>query len=208
MTQRQPISALASLFASECRVIWDRPQYNIAPPQGVLAVRQFDVRTLDLLHWGLIPFRAKSASKAAPTASAHAVVAQGDYRPAFEKRRCLIVADGYFERLRKNSRKPPVFYEVDGGQAFAIAGIWQQWHNLETCCIITTSANDLVADVEDTMPAILNSRDYSTWLNPKTEPASLRKLLVPFDASRMSARPVSSFVKDANNQGPQCIAPP
>jgi putative SOS response-associated peptidase YedK len=192
----------------------------------VLTVRQFEIRTLDLLHWGLIPFRAKNAARAAFLASASAVATSPVFRSAFQKRRCLIIADGFYERLRTNSSKPPILYEVfyerlrtnsskppilyevDGGRAFAIAGIWQHWHNLDTCCIIITDANKLIADVVDSMPVILDSRDCASWLNPQSETSSLKKLLVPFDSSHMSARLVSAFVKDANNQGPQCIAPP
>src|SRR5262249_1095243 len=162
--QRQPIDILVAQFSAECRVIWDRPQYNIAPGHGVLALRQLDVRTLDLLYWGLIPFRAKSAKVATAFAPADAVATKSTFRPAFKKRRCLVVADGYFEWLRKGKHTTPFFYEVDHGKPFAIAGLWQPWNNLETCCIITTEANHLAAEIHDSMPVILDAPDYSAWL--------------------------------------------
>jgi putative SOS response-associated peptidase YedK len=110
--------------------------------------------------------------------------------------------------VTQNNRKKPFFYEVDHGKPFAIAGLWQPWNDFETCCVITTEATPLAANVHDKMPVILDAPDYSTWLDPEADPSKLKNLLVPFDSRRMSVRPVNSFVNNKRNQGPQCLAPP
>ena len=116
------------------------------------------------------------------------------------------------EWLRVGKSKQPYLYEVDGGKPFALAGLWEQWWGtgdkeappLETCSLITTDANKLAQKVHDRMPVILDPVDYNAWLNP--DAGDVAYILAPFDAHRMTAKPVSTYVNNARNQGPECFA--
>jgi len=125
-----------------------------------------------------------------------------------------VLADGYYEWLRVGKIKQPHLYEIDGGKPFAFAGLWEQWWGtgnkdgppLESCTLITTEANELAAKVHDRMPVILDPVDYDAWLDPETKDVAY--LLAQFPAERMTAKPVSTYVNNARNQGPECIAAP
>ena len=160
-------------------------------------------------RWGLIPSWAKDAKIAYSTINARAdtVATKPAFRAAYKKRRCLVLADGYFEWRKEGKAKLPLLYEVDGGKPFAFAGLWEWWggpegenNPVECCTIITTDANELAKMVHDRMPVILNADDYDAWLAGEEVP------LVPFPSDRISARPVSTYVNNVKNQGPQCIA--
>jgi putative SOS response-associated peptidase YedK len=168
-------------------------------------------RELVGLRWGLIPSWAKDTKIGQSTCNARAdtVATKPAFRSAFKKRRCLVVADGYYEWLKDGKEKQPILYEVDGGKAFAFAGLWEWWPGpegkdepIESCTIITTDANELAREVHDRMPVILDAKDYDAWLECRDAP------LLPFPAERMSARPVNRFVNNARNQGAKCIEPP
>ena len=127
-----------------------------------------------------------------------------------------MLADGYYEWQRDGKTKLPWLYEVDGGKPFALAGLWEAWHGpgksegppLESCSLITTDANKLAAKVHDRMPVILDAADYDAWLDPENDDtAELQRLLEPYDHKQMSAKPVSTFVNNARNQGAKCIEP-
>ncbi|QDU30982.1 Putative SOS response-associated peptidase YedK [Anatilimnocola aggregata] len=179
------------------------PRYNLAPSQPLLALRGTDQRELVLLRWGLIPAWAKDEKIAYSTINARAdtVATKPAFRAAYKSRRCLVVADGYYEWLRQGKSKLPYLYNVDD-RPFCLAGLWERWHELETCTVITTEANDLAAAVHDRMPVIVDPADYSAWLAGEPIP------LVPFPSDRMKVRPVSLVVNNARNEGPQCEAPP
>jgi putative SOS response-associated peptidase YedK len=133
-----------------------------------------------------------------------------------KKRRCFVLADGYYEWLRERKDKQPFLYEVDGGKPFALAGLWEWWPGpagkdepLETCSLITTDANKLQAEIHDRMPVILSPADYDRLLDPANEDtAALQSLLKPFRADAMTARPVNRYVNNARNEGAECIAAP
>jgi len=165
---------------------------------------------------GLIPSWAKDAKIASSTINARGdtVADKPAFRSAFKKRRCLVLADGYYEWLRTGKVKQPYFYEVDGGKPFALAGLWESWRcpegsddpPLESCSLITCDANALQAQIHDRMPVILDAADYDTWLGPEVQDReTLERLLVPFDSERMTTRPVSTFVNDARHEGPKCV---
>ena len=207
-TLRTPLNVLIKQF------MLDAPpqlklRFNIAPTQNVAAVRLVDdKRQLALLRWGLIPSWAKDAKIAYSTinASAETVATKPAFRAAFKKRRCLVLADGYYEWEKAGKAKLPWLYEVDDGKPFAFAGLWESWHPtgadaVETCTIITTDANDLAAEVHNRMPVILDAADYDGWLTGEEIP------LVPFDSERMRAEPVSTFVNNARHEGEECLAP-
>lgn len=186
-----------------------RPRYNIAPTQNVPAVRLADgKRQLVMLHWGLIPSWAKEAKLAYSTINARAdsVATSPAFRSAFKKRRCLVLADGYYEWQKEGKSKLPWLYEMKDHQPFAFAGIWESWQPpgreaLASCSIITTDANELAAQVHNRMPVILDPADYSDWLAGEELP------LIPFPPERMTARPVSTHVNNARNEGAECIEP-
>ena len=213
ITLRSKLNLLLAQFAVEIaeQREWE-PRYNIAPTSNLLAVRSaVGQRELVALHWGLIPSWAKDQKIASSTINARAdtVATKPAFRSAYKKRRCLVLADGYFEWLAEGKLKQPLFYEVDGGQPFAFAGLWECWpgnggaggHAIESCTIITTEANELARAAHHRMPVILDAADYAPWLAGDPIP------LIPFPAQRMTARRVSRYVNNVRNQGPECLAP-
>ncbi|MCI0360117.1 MAG: SOS response-associated peptidase [Planctomycetaceae bacterium] len=209
-TLRRKLNVLLAEFAAEMAAgaEWE-PRYNIPPTAPVPAVRLVDgKRQLSLLKWGLIPSWAKDAKIAYSTINARAdsVATKPAFRTAYKKRRCLVLADGYFEWETSGKTKLPWLYEIDGGQPFAFAGLWEAWYGqgegqppVESCTIITTDANVLASRFHDRMPVILHPDDYDDWLRGEEIP------LVSFEAERMTARPVSTHVNSVKNQGPECV---
>jgi putative SOS response-associated peptidase YedK len=208
-TLRTPLSILATQFAFDLGAMLPgfEPRYNIAPTQDVPAVRLDGNRQLAVLRWGLIPSWAKDAKLAQINARGDTVATKPMFRAAYKKRRCLVLADGYYEWERSGKTKLPWLYEVDGGKPFAFAGLWEWWGGpdgkapIESCTMLTTDANELAAQVHNRMPVILDEEDHADWLAGEQVP------LVPFAPDRMSARPVSTFVNNARNQGPACVEP-
>jgi putative SOS response-associated peptidase YedK len=219
-TLRTKLNLLLSEFAAELQegAVWE-PRYNVPPTASIPAVRLIGgKRKLGLLKWGLIPSWAKDKKIAFSTINARGdtVATKPAFRSAFKRRRCLVVADGYYEWQRDGKVKLPWLYEVNDGAPFALAGLWEVWHGpggsdgppLESCSLITTDANKLAAQVHDRMPVILDPVDYAAWLDPENnDTAGLQRLLEPYDHTVMSAKPVSTFVNNARNQGPECIEP-
>jgi putative SOS response-associated peptidase YedK len=193
------------------------PRYNIAPTQQVLCFRDEDGATQPaMLRWGLVPPRAPDASigNRLINARAETVATVAAFRGPFAKRRCLIAADGFYEwqKLDARRRQPWLFRVVDE-EPFAFAGLWEAWHGpngaeLETCALITTDANELVAPIHDRMPAILSPERYDLWLDPAVENVrQLEGLLKPYPAAEMAAYPVSLHVNSPKNDGPELIVP-
>jgi len=202
-TLRAKLNLLLSQFAAEAseQLAWE-PRYNIAPTQSVLTVRTVDGKwELVAMGWGLIPSWAKDAKTAQINARAETVAEKPMFRSAFKKRRCLVLADGYYEWLREGATKLPHFYEFHGGAPFAIAGIWESWKEKDTCALLTTDANELASQVHDRMPVILHEDDYDDWLAGEQIP------LLPFPDSGMTVRQVSQYVNNSRNQGPECTQP-
>ena len=211
-TLRTKLNLVLSQFAAELAegTEWE-PRYNIPPTARVPVVRLIDgKRQLGLLKWGLVPSWAKDTKIAYSTINARAdtVATKPAFRTAFKKRRCLVLADGYFEWETVGKSKLPWLYEIDGGKPFAFAGLWEAWYGqgddkppIESCTIITTEPNELASRFHDRMPAILHPEDYDGWLAGEQIP------MVAFEADRMTARPVSTYVNSVKNQGPECIAP-
>jgi putative SOS response-associated peptidase YedK len=193
------------------------PRYNVAPSQSVAAVVQDGgLRQMRTFRWGLIPSWAKDAKIAYQTINARGetVDTKPAFRSAFKRRRCLILADGFYEwkRLSK-TEKVPHLIQVTGGRPFAMAGLWERWVSPEgdevfSASIVTTGPNALMAPIHDRMPVILDAASWDTWLDPDNhDVASLRELLVPFDAERMQERTVSSEVNNARHEGPSVQEP-
>jgi putative SOS response-associated peptidase YedK len=199
------------------------PRYNVAPTQTVAALRKLEAggpRQLALLHWGLIPSWAKEAKLAASAINARGetLATKPMFRAAFARRRCLILADGYFEWQAVGKKKQPLWFRMQDERPFAFAGLWERWRGpegtpqdappLESCSIVTTSANSLSANVHDRMPVILDPVDYDLWLDPAmNDKEHLQTLLVPYPAEAMKAEPVSTRVNSVRNDDPECVAP-
>lgn len=189
-----------------------QPRYNLAPTQPVLAVRRGDDgREAARLRWGLVPSWSKGPGTGPPLINARADTAatKPAFRDALKKRRCLVVADGFFEWKTAGKDKQPYYFTRADGGLFAFAGMWERWGDgpLESVALLTTEANDLLRDVHDRMPVILSAEDEASWLDPSSEAALVAKLLRPYPSEEMDRRPVGAFVGSPRNDGPRCIEP-
>jgi putative SOS response-associated peptidase YedK len=194
------------------------PRYNIAPTQPVPIIPQHPReprRELSLMRWGLIPWWAKDASGAARMINARSETAAKlpAFRDAMKSRRCIVPADGFYEWQRVGKTKQPYCFEVNDGELFAFAGLWERWKDadgrtLETCSILTTTPNSVTSTVHDRMPVILAPDNYDLWLDPGfADAAALSELLRPYDARLMRSYPVSARVSNVANDDAGCTAP-
>lgn len=192
------------------------PHYNIAPTQDVLAVRADadGAREAVMLRWGLIPYWADDRSIGSRLVNARSETAaeKPAFRDAFERRRCLVVADGFFEWKPVNRHKQPYWIRLADGAVFGMAGLWERWRDeegewLQTCTVLTTGPNELVAPLHDRMPVIVPPAQHATWLDPDTGARDLQKLLCPFPAEEMTATAVSTRVNSVAHDDPGCVEP-
>jgi putative SOS response-associated peptidase YedK len=192
-----------------------KPRYNIAPTQPVPVIRQHPKeprRVLSLMRWGLTPSWAKDTSGAAGMINARSETAarKPAFRDPIKFRRCLVPADGFYEWQKTGTTKQPFCFEVNDGQLFAFAGLWDGWRDasgqwIKSCSILTTIANAVTSAVHDRMPVILSRDDYDLWLDPgMTNVEALADLLKPYDARLMRAYPVSSRVNGVQNDDAEC----
>lgn len=195
-----------------------QPRYNIAPTQPVAAVRASPdsmVREMALLHWGLIPFWAKDPNIGNRMINARSETADEKpaFRAAFKRRRCLVVADGFYEWKKQEGGKQPFYIRLRDRRPFAFAGLWEFWKGedeaaIESCTLLTTAPNEFIQSLHNRMPVILHPNDYEVWLDPEIqEPDVLKPLLSSYPSQQMAAYPVSRFVNSPKNDGPQCIEP-
>ena len=196
-----------------------KPRYNIAPTQPVPVIRQHPKeprRDLSLMRWGLIPSWAKDMSGAARMINARSETAHT--LPAF-RRSDEDYADASFRRMafyewqRRGSAKQPFCFEVDDGELFAFAGLWERWRDpsgqwVKSCSILTTTPNAVTSAVHDRMPVILDRDSYDLWLDPGIQNvAAISELLKPYDARLMRCYPVSSRVNHVANDDEDCSRP-
>ncbi|QLE55010.1 SOS response-associated peptidase [Nostoc sp. TCL26-01] len=218
-TLNQSATALAEVFHLQ-QVVDLEAQYNIAPTQMVVTVvhnPESDKRELWQLRWGLIPSWAKEAGigNKLINARGETVAEKPAFRSAFKRRRCLVVADGFYEWQKQPEQKArqPFYFQLQDGQPFGFAGLWEKWRSptddeITSCTIITTQANELLQPIHDRMPVILAPQDYDLWLNPQEQnPQVLQNLLSPYPASAMIAHPVSTIVNSPKHNSPECIIP-
>jgi len=194
------------------------PRFNIAPTQPVPVIRQNPkepIRELSLVRWGLIPSWAKDPSVAATMINARSETASTKpaFRDALKSRRCLIPADGFYEWVRTGKVRQPYCFEVNEGKLFAFAGIWDRWKDasgktIETCSILTTTANAVTAAVHDRMPVILDPDGYDLWLDPgMRDVRAASELLKPYDARLMRSYPISTRINHVANDDAECSRP-
>lgn len=214
-----PPDQLAAYFgATEGETLLE-PNYNVAPTQDVYVVMDDgETRRLEAFHWGLVPFWAKDPKigNRMINARAETVSTSNAYRVAFKKRRCVIPADGFYEwvEIPDRPKKQPMHVTRPDGEPFAFAGLWETWQGeddefpLQSCTIITGSANEKMADIHDRMPVILPPSAWDAWLDPGYDDVgALQKLLVPAPARLITFSPVSTEVNNARNQGGHLIEP-
>ncbi len=186
------------------------PAYNIAPTQKVLCIRDGDEREFFRAKWGLIPSWAKDAKigSSCINARVETVDTKPAFRAAFKKRRCLVMADGFYEWRRLD--KQPHFISLKSGEQMAFAGLWEFWKSpegpVESCTICTTEANAMMAPLHDRMPVILPRPIVDQWLDPSISTADeLKPMLQQFPAGKMQAWPVGKDVGNVRNQGPELM---
>jgi putative SOS response-associated peptidase YedK len=194
-----------------------KPRYNIAPTQPVAAVRvaaDGANREMVMLHWGLVPFWAKDPAIGSRMINARSetVAEKPAFRAAFRRRRCLVVADGFYEWQKQNGGKQPYYIRMRAAQPFAFAGLWEHWEgdtdSIESCTLLTTEPNELVRPLHNRMPVIVRPDDYALWLDPDVQALErLQSLLGPYSSDEMDAYPVSRWVNRPHNDDPQCIEP-
>ncbi len=192
------------------------PRYNIAPTQEVLAVRNDgDRNRAEMMCWGLVPSWAKDPKigNRMINARAETLTERPSFRTAYRRRRCLIVADSFYEWKREDGTRTPMRIMLESEEPFAFAGLWESWKRPDdswmlSCTVITTAANELVSGIHDRMPVILDPDVESVWLDPDVDDTSvLSDLLVPYPTELMTAYEVSRIVNSAANDVPECIAP-
>ena len=185
------------------------PRYNIAPTQDVLTVVEREgTREPRMLQWGLIPFWSKEA-KGIINARVETIAEKASFNESFQKRRCLIFADGFYEWERSGKISQPYYFQLKDSEPFAFAGIWDKWRAndrvITSCAIITTKANELLATIHTRMPVILPPELYDFWLNEDSREPELKDILTSFPASEMKSHAVSYEVNDVKNDGEQLL---
>jgi putative SOS response-associated peptidase YedK len=197
------------------------PSYNVAPTNDVYTVIEHQgVRTLDVSRWGLIPFWAKDTKigNKMINARSETVATKNAFRKPFQRQRCIIPADGFFEwvKLPGHEKKTPMHIRRVDGAPFAFAGIWDTWRDpgdpeaapLRSCTILTGAANEMIAEIHDRMPVMLPPATWDAWLDRELRyPEALQQLLVPAPSELMTFHPVSTEVNNPRTRGEQLIEP-
>lgn len=211
-----PAEAVVRLFGV-VRAVELAPRYNIAPTQWVPAVRADadGARALVMLRWGLLPSWAKDPAMANRMINARAetVAEKPAYRAAFRQRRCLVLADGWYEWQAAAGGKQPWFIRRRDGEPFGMAGLWERWQPpdgaepVETCTIVTTAATPGLAAIHDRMPVVIGAAARAAWLDPRTGAGDLQPLLQANVDAEWTAQPVSRRVNNARSEGPDLLEP-
>lgn len=194
-----------------------QPRFNVAPNQPVAVISNENPNQLDFFVWGLIPSWAKDPEigNRLINARAETVTEKPAFRSAFRRRRCLVLADGFYEWRADPSgkRKTPMYIRMADGKPFAFAGLWENWQSPDgsqilSCTILTTEPNTLMKPIHNRMPVILPFEVYDRWLKPgEGDSEELLRLLKPYPEDQMTAFPVSRMVNDPRNESPDCVLP-
>ena len=189
------------------------PRFNIAPGQPLLAIPNDGRNTATFFLWGFIPPWAKTEKFSSINARAETLAKKNSFKGAYKYKRCLILADGFYEwqKVSGQKTKVPHYIFMKSRQPFAFAGLWSDWESadgsrVKTCTIITTEANNTLAPIHKRMPAILSPASYKQWLDPKAR-TDLAPLLAPYTANEMDTYPVSALVNNAENDRAECVVP-
>jgi putative SOS response-associated peptidase YedK len=210
-----PAEAVVGLFSVE-HTGELQPRYNIAPTQPAPVIRRQEnaIRKLDLLRWGLIPFWAKDPGIGNRLINARSETAatKPAFRQAYRKRRCLVLANGFYEWQKAGSGKIPWYITHASGEPFAMAGLWESWSGsadqpVETFTILTTAANEGLASIHDRMPVVLSTDRSRVWLDPQSGPADLSAAVAAAAGTPFRSVAVSRRVNSPANEGPELIQP-
>lgn len=206
-----PSEATAALFGVDAAPAL-APRFNIAPTQSIAAIRSCGEggRELAMLRWGLVPFWAKDPSigNRMINARAETVAEKPSFRAAYRQRRCLILADGFYEWKKEGDSKTPYFISLASGAPFAFAGLWEHWEakasddEIDSAAIITTAANEFMAAVHHRMPVVLQPDTADRWLGGDDEVLQQ----VGWDSPKFTAWPVNRRVNNARNEGDDLIS--
>jgi putative SOS response-associated peptidase YedK len=193
------------------------PRYNIAPSQGIPVITNSGKNMLDFFTWGLVPHWAKDPKIGYRMINARSetLSEKPSFRNAYKRRRCLILADGFYEwkKIPAQTQKEPMYIRLKDQSPFVFAGLWENWYSPDgsqilSTTIITTEPNTLLKPIHNRMPVILPPENYKTWLQPgDVESDLLNPLLQPYASDLMEAIPVSRAVNDPKNDSPECINP-
>jgi putative SOS response-associated peptidase YedK len=193
------------------------PRYNIAPSQPIAVVPNTGENKLDFFIWGLIPSWAKDPKigNRLINARSETLSEKPSFRSAYKRRRCLVLADGFYEWVKQPGQKAksPFYIQLESKEPFAFAGLWETWYSpdgseLKTATIITTEPNDLVSRIHARMPVILPRETYDLWLDPEEKSReNFDHILKPYPSNEMIQFPVSRIVNSPANDSPECIKP-
>ena len=193
------------------------PRFNIAPTQPIAVIANTGGNKLDFFTWGLVPFWAKDPSigNRMINARAETLAEKPSFRNAYKRRRCLILADGFYEwqKMPGGKTKRPTYIHLQDRKPFAFAGLWEEWNSPDgsqilSATIITTEPNELVQPIHNRMPVILPESAYERWLTPgEVDSQTFSSLLLPYDSRQMATYPVSLMVNNPRNDQPACIQP-
>lgn len=191
------------------------PRYNIAPTQPVVVLLDDGERRVDQFQWGLVPFWAKAPKigNRMINARAETLFEKPAYRAAAKRRRCLVLADGFYEwQTTEGGPKVPHYVRLKSGRPFGFAGIWEHWEGAQgellTCSIVTTEPNELMKPIHNRMPVIVRKDLEEAWLDTGLQdPDDLQSVLRPFPDDELEAYPVSTLVNKPDNDRPECIRP-
>jgi putative SOS response-associated peptidase YedK len=206
---------LAERFNAALPPEMSEPRYNAAPSQTLPVILNENEQQIQLLRWGLVPHWSQTPDTGYRMINARAETLEEKttFRESLRRRRCLVLADGFYEWKKTGDGKVPMRITLKSDEPFAFAGLWETWKDretgelLRTFTIITTTPNDLMVPIHDRMPAILLPEVEKTWLDDSAGPEAWRELLRPYPADLMRAYPVSKLVNSPSNESPALVAP-
>ncbi|MCR3906291.1 MAG: SOS response-associated peptidase [Tenericutes bacterium] len=190
------------------------PRFNVAPGQSIISIINDRTKNrVGLLKWGFIPSFAKDEKTSLNiiNAKAETLHQKPAFITSFQSKRCVIIADGFYEWKKSDDKKTPMHIQLKDKKLFPMAGLWNTFTKddgtkIHTCAIITTKANDMMSTIHDRMPVILSEDSRKSWLNPDNKDLNeLSRLLNPYDSNQMESYQVSNIVNNASNDVPDCI---
>jgi putative SOS response-associated peptidase YedK len=217
LSDTNPVRLRARFALPESVEVDERPRFNVAPTDPVLAIRLAEDgrRELGRLRWGLLPGGWAEHGNGGPLINARAetLAEQPAFREAFQDRRCLVPADGFYEWRVGETGKQAVWISRADSELFAFAGIWATLERpdaepLHSCAIVTCEPNAEVRPIHDRMPVILDRNEEGRWLDPRASEADLRAALRPLPDGELELREVSDAVNDVRQDGPHLLEPP
>jgi putative SOS response-associated peptidase YedK len=216
-TLSTPAQQIAALFGAEAPASPVRPRYNIAPTQSVPVLLRKDQKVAFAeMRWGLIPSwsRDDRAASSLVNARIETLEEKPSFRDSVPARRCLVPADGFFEWKTDGSRKVPHLIFRKDRQPFAFAGIWDRWYSpatgqsIESCAIVTTTANPLLRPLHERMPVMLTPEEAAVWLDPeRTRLVDMGPILQPLPSESLDLYPVGTYVNFVRYDDPRCLEP-